>query len=141
MKVVLCFLPLCLLLTSCTPNPTNTPTERTYQYYDVSDKHIEYTDIFTLEGDFYLYIYNQECCHCRSIKQDVIRYSLDKDDFYFLEYVDDIPFSYEDVIYTIGAASLDEFWVTVTPTMYYFSDHVVVEVYEGTSAILDKLEI
>ncbi len=115
-----------------------------YQYYDVSDKHVEYTDIFTLDGDFYLYVYSQVCLHCRNIKQDIIRYSLDKDDFYFLELVDDlydVLIGDQDVIYTIGASSLDEFWLIGTPTMYYFSDHTVVEVYEGTEAILDKLEI
>lgn len=127
---------MCTLLCGCTPMTNSID----YEYDDVLDKHIQFGDIFTMENDYFIYIYMIRCYHCNLIKNQMIEYSMKYDNFYFLECPDEISIS-NDVSHTIGIKTLSELSINGTPTLLMIEDKMLVLNISGSVKILNYLDI
>ncbi len=143
-KFVLLSLVMLLTATGCSKGDAVDSLKEmgSYEYSDVRTLNIEYDEIFSYEGDYYVYIYRSTCEYCEAIKQQIIDFAIDRDDFYFLPDSDEITKkSGYDPSETIGATSLDELWIRGVPTLLTISNHVLVSNVAGGCLILGSLGI
>jgi thiol-disulfide isomerase/thioredoxin len=124
------------LLEGCTTSTTTTSLVSTTTptfgegYIDFSDLHITVvSDQLSMpEVDYYVYYYGDSCSHCLDLKPTLLPIveSLTEDTFYFVR-----VFTIHDVAAGAG--------VTKTPTLIHVVDGVVVDIYEGNTAIISVL--
>ena len=140
MKIIKFMIPL-LALTGCSKNNMISQTEVSEElsYTLIEDKTIEWDQIFDVElDDYYTYIYSPTCGHCNEIKNTVINYGLNHDDFFFVLYNKDIPVITEkDSI--IGNTSIEEIGVVGTPSLFHILNGVLIENIVGSNAIIETL--
>lgn len=114
-------------------------TNRQYDYSDVEEKKIEWNELFSIEKESYLvYIYSPTCGHCNEIKQSVIEFALQSDDFYFVLFAKEINVG-NHIENSIGADNIDEVVILGTPTLLVIRNHVLTDNIAGSSTILTTL--
>ena len=144
MKRALLLMVFTLLFGGCTKNIKQTSQtsieEMSHYDYDViKEKIINWNDLFSVEKDHYnAYIYSKTCVHCNEIKQDIISYGLNHDDFYFIEYNKSIPVS-ESVDATIGKSNVEEISILGTPTLLTIENGILIKNIAGGKAILEAI--
>lgn len=110
-----------IFLISCSVSD-NSSTMVNYDYDMVKNLHLDFENIFNVDKkEYYVYFYSKNCLHCLLLKNKIIPLALKKDNLYFVEYVDEIPIG-SNVIDTIGATTIDEFFIIGTPTLIYIND-------------------
>ena len=110
-------------------------------YNEVSERMIEWQDIFKQEEDFYYcYVFSETCSHCNTIKDYVIDYALRKNNMYFIEYKKDIPIM-GDVSKTIESTSIETVGILGTPTLLEMFNHTLIANVAGEKDVLQKLQI
>ena len=110
-----------------------------YDYDIVKDKMITWNDLLSQELERYdVYIYSTTCLHCLEIKQEIIECSLNRDDFFFIEYNKSIPVS-DDVSETVGEDDLDKITILGTPALLIVENGILVVNVSGPKAILQAL--
>lgn len=110
-----------IFLISCSVSD-NSSTMVNYDYDMVKNLHLDFENIFNVDKkEYYVYFYSKNCLHCLLLKNEIIPLALKKDNLYFVEYVDEIPIG-SNVIDTIGATTIDEFFIIGTPTLIYIND-------------------
>ena len=110
-----------IFLISCSVSD-NSSTMVNYDYDMVKNLHLDFEKIFNVDKkEYYVYFYSKNCLHCLLLKNEIIPLALKKDNLYFVEYVDEIPIG-SNVIDTIGATTIDEFFIIGTPTLIYIND-------------------
>lgn len=131
---------LTFLIISCSePNKDNHNDEVIYEYNDVDHKMTSYENLFSIESEhYYVYIYSLTCGHCQSIKNRVIKFALNHDNFYLLEYVSSIPI-YETIDTTIGATNYINVGILGTPSLLEIYKHVLVNNIAGENEIIKTL--
>lgn len=111
---------------------------REYDYADVEDRFIEWERILSLDNQYYVYIYSSRCGHCNDIKQDVLRYALTHESFYFVSFTKDIPII-QDESTNIGVDSYERLGIVGTPTLFEIHNHIVTNCFTGSTAIIETL--
>ena len=128
-------------LSSCVFNREE-QIKKDYDYEDVSKLQIDWKNAFSLtKTQYFLYFYSKTCGHCEQIKNSIIEYALSSiDDFYFVEYVEEIPLT-TNIELTIGAESWDDFAIRGTPSLAKIENKKVVCNLCGTNDILSFLNL
>ena len=131
---------LTIFITSCSGQKQDTPNnEVIYDYSDVTHKMITYENLFSSESNHYfVYIYSLTCGHCKNIKNRIISYALNHDNFYLLEYVSSIPI-YETIETTIGSTNYIDVGILGTPSLLEICKHVLVSNIAGENEIIKTL--
>ena len=141
MKIIkIALLITCFLLTGCDQKEGESYTCRNdYSYDDVVEKKIGWNEVLSKDKpSYFIYVYFPTCGHCKEIRQDVICFSLSRDDFFFCEYSKEIPvITYvED---TIGKNKIEEIGIVGTPTLLGVEDGVLTMNIVGKNAIIETL--
>ena len=108
--------------------------------YDViKDKEISWNDLLVQDKELYsVYVYSLTCGHCNEIKQEVISYALNRDDFYIVEYSENIPIC--DGQEEQGEKDkLEEICIFGTPSLLFINGGVLVKNIAGSKAILEAI--
>ena len=135
----LIFLPCLFAITSCKEEMSSQLTSRTYE--EVIDKEILWGNIFDIDLDDYIvYFYSPSCGHCRSIKDIIISYALETDNFYLLRFNEEVVVSH-DVSKTIGVKDIENLSILGTPALIEIEEHEVIKNIAGSQAILDFLHL
>lgn len=140
MKTFSKFFTLLLFLTSCSHDPSSSIHK--YEYSDVSDRIIPYTDVFKQEGDeYYIYYYQENCYHCHGIKSKIISYALKNDTpFFFIKIEEDYGFLSHSKEETIGTNDPLKAFSLMTPQLSKVKDEIIIETYIGNEEILNVIE-
>ena len=111
-----------------------------HDYSEVSDRMIEWQDIFEQEDDFYYcYVFSKTCSHCNAIKDYVIDYALRKNNMYFIEFNKNIPIM-SDISYTIEKTNVEDIGILGTPTLLEIFNGTLIANVAGEKNILQKLQ-
>lgn len=138
MKHQLILLSVPFLLGCTTANPPSVKP-KIFDYTDVENKTIVWNDLFNIEkDDYFVYIYSPICGHCNEIKQEVISYSLDHDNFYYILFNKDIKIT-DNLLISIGATNIDDVSIVGTPTLLHIELGVLTENIVGSHAIVETL--
>ena len=129
-----------LPLIGCTKRTGVTSEMIVYDYSDVSDKAIEWKQLFDIEKELYfVYIYSLTCPHCKEIKQDVLNGSInDGWDIYYIEYNSEIPIGERKEQY-IGVSNYEDMAIIGVPTLLEIKEHTLNEMYIGSTSIISTL--
>ncbi|MCF0116593.1 MAG: hypothetical protein HUJ61_00925 [Bacilli bacterium] len=112
-----------------------------HQYSEIEDKKISWNSMFFLaKPQYFIYFYSITCAHCQSIKNDMIEYGLEHDDFFFCE-ADETHKIRENIEVSIGATSLDKFCILGYPSLAKFENKIVTINVAGVSSIYSLLNI
>lgn len=139
----LILLPITLLLLSCSTSKENLAESSftsAYDYLDVEDRFMAWSDLLIREGNYYCYIFSQYCTHCENIKQAVISKALTTEYFYFIAFQKDIIPIIADVGATIGRTDISQIGILGTPTIMEIDNHMVKCNEAGEKAVLSFLE-
>ena len=133
--LLLCF---SLLLSGCVP--TSNIELVIYDYEDVSDARIKWSDIFSQEEDQYsVYFYSVTCGHCAEIKQNVLSYYfLDIETMYFVQTDEETKFGA--VVVLTGISDIDLFHIFGTPFLVNIKEHSVSSYCGGVNSILKYID-
>ena len=115
-------------------------TDAVYEYEDIKDKEIKWSDIFTVEySHYYVYFYSPFCGHCLSIKNEVIRYSFcGSEKIFFVEASDEIKIGTNTEL-TIGATTVEEVWILGYPSLVDIENGVLIMNIAGANTIREFL--
>ncbi len=138
------FLPLlllCLSTVACSPTIEETIEEApAYEYSMIEDKLITKNEVFLQDSNFYyVYIFSKTCTHCGKIKNQIIPYSLGDDNFYYLEFSDQIKIV-SNTAFTIGTYNPEDIAIRGTPTLLIIEDHFLSMNICGADNIANYLE-
>lgn len=141
-KHALLFIPMTLLLTFCS-NDSKTISQykslMEYDYSDIEHLKIEWKDILNKDNSYYVYIYSENCGHCRNIKLDVLNYALSNEGtMYFKKYDKEIPI-YDSTEDTLGTDDYRKIGILGTPTLLGIDNHILVSNITGEEPILQTL--
>lgn len=110
-----------------------------HDYSDMIDRFICWDDIFLLNKEHYfVYIFSYTCRHCNSIKNTVLEYAMNNDNFYFIEYSKVIPIV-SDIESTINQTELQYIGILGTPTLLEIYDNVLIMNAAGENEISNFL--
>lgn len=138
---------LAIVLTSCVdlksePSGkviTYTSSYIEHSYDEVKDKHVFYSDIFSIESDiYYVYFYSTTCSHCNNLKEFIIPLALQRDDIYFVEASQEIVFL-KSIEETIGLTSIEGFGILGYPSLIKIEEHIVKKNLAGILPIRSEL--
>ena len=131
---------LLLCTVSCSKTETSFSSEQIYHDYDeIQEKTIMWNELLNQkQRHYYSYIYSPRCGHCNEIKQEVIDYGLEHNDFYFILYTNDIPVDYE-IETTIGKSDINDVFILGTPSLIEIENSVVINNLAGSKSILMTL--
>lgn len=116
-------------------------TSNILDYDDERFIHIAWSEIFSQNQETYCtYIYSQSCGYCQQLKQDVLSYALSVDNFYFLEYSDDVILT-NNIEKTIGIQKIDQLAILGTPTILEIKNKVLTKNIAGKKKISEYLSI
>ena len=136
-----------IALTSCVDSKTEssgrvityTSSYKEHSYDEVKDKHIFYSDIFSIESDiYYVYFYSTTCSHCNNLKEFIIPLALQRGDIYFVEASQEIVFL-KSVEETIGLTSIEGFGILGYPSLIKIEEHIVKKNLAGILPIRSEL--
>ena len=110
-----------------------------FDYDIIKDKEILWNDLLIQEKESYsVYIYSLTCGHCNEIKQEIISYALNHDDFYIVEYNKNIPIC--DGQEEQGEKDkLEDICIFGTPSLLSINSGVLVKNIAGSKAILEAI--
>lgn len=138
---------LAIVLTSCVDSKTEssgkvityTSSYIEHSYDEVKDKHVFYSDIFSIESDiYYVYFYSTTCSHCNNLKEFIIPLALQRGDIYFVEASQEIVFL-KSVEETIGLTSIEGFGILGYPSLIKIEEHIVKKNLAGILPIRSEL--
>ncbi len=138
---------LAIVLTSCVDSKsepsgkviTYTSSYKERSYDEVKDKHVFYSDIFSIEYDiFYVYFYSTTCSHCNNLKEFIIPLALQRGDIYFVEASQEIVFL-KSIEETIGLTSIEGFGILGYPSLIKIEEHIVKKNLAGILPIRSEL--
>ena len=135
MKKFICIF-LTLFLIACQGSP------KVYSYQDVNSKHLTYENIFfPTNYHYFIYVYSGGCYVCDSIKQEIISYSLNDENFYFLLYSHELvpPEENFDQTTILGVDDVKNIYLIGTPSMLEIKGGKIDNYYLGSEKILTKL--
>ena len=136
-----------IVLTSCVDSKTEssgrvityTSSYKEHSYDEVKDKHVFYSDIFSIESDiYYVYFYSTTCSHCNNLKEFIIPLALQRGDIYFVEASQEIVFL-KSVEETIGLTSIEGFGILGYPSLIKIEEHIVKKNLAGILPIRSEL--
>lgn len=131
------------LLVACSKTEQSTSSETillSHDYSEVSERMIEWKDVFMQQEDFYYcYVFSKTCSHCNAIKDYVIDYALRKNNMYFIEFNKNIPIT-SDVSYTIEKTRVEDIGILGTPTLLEIFNGTLIANVAGEKNILQKLQ-
>ena len=136
-----------IVLTSCVDSKTEssgrvityTSSYKEHSYDEVKDKHVFYSDIFSIESDiYYVYFYSTTCPHCNNLKEFIIPLALQRGDIYFVEASQEIVFL-KSVEETIGLTSIEGFGILGYPSLIKIEEHIVKKNLAGILPIRSEL--
>ena len=135
------FIILFTFLTSCS-NVDISSSIHNYEYSDISNKIINYLDVFNFGKEkYYIYYYQVNCYHCHGIKSKVIDYALYcEDPFYFVDVEKDYGFLSRTKEETIGTSNPYEAFALMTPQLSIVEGGKITETYIGDEEILNIIE-
>ena len=108
-------------------------------YDSITDKLISWNELLIQEKEKYrVYVYSVTCGHCNDIKQQILSYSLDKDDLYFIEYNQSIPICNSDVT-LMETNNLDDVCIFGTPSLLTVEKGFLTENIAGSTRILESI--
>ena len=111
----------------------------TYDYSDIVDRTIQWSEILSQEANYYAYVYSETCGHCKEIKQEVLKYAIEiNQNFYFILFNKEIPIIEKDSS-NIGIDNYLKLGICGTPTLFEINNHVVITCYTGSKAIINTL--
>lgn len=138
---------LAIVLTSCVDSKTEssgrvityTSSYKEHSYDEVKDKHVFYSDIFSIESDiYYVYFYSTTCSHCNNLKEFIIPLALQRGDIYFVEASQEIVFL-KSIDETIGLTSIEGFGILGYPSLIKIEEHIVKKNLAGILPIRSEL--
>ena len=138
---------LAIVLTSCVDSKTEssgrviiyTSSYKEHSYDEVKDKHVFYSDIFSIESDiYYVYFYSTTCSHCNNLKEFIIPLALQRGDIYFVEASQEIVFL-KSIDETIGLTSIEGFGILDYPSLIKIEEHIVKKNLAGILPIRSEL--
>lgn len=138
---------LAIVLTSCVDSKsepsgkviTYTSSYTEHSYDEVKDKHVFYSDIFSIGSDtYYVYFYSTTCSHCNNLKEFIISLALQRDDIYFVEASQEIVFL-KSIEETIGLTSIEGFGILGYPSLIKIEEHIVKKNLAGILPIRSEL--
>jgi len=138
---------LAIVLTSCVDSKTEssgrvityTSSYKEHSYDEIKDKHVFYSDIFSIESDiYYVYFYSTTCSHCNNLKEFIIPLALQRGDIYFVEASQEIVFL-KSVEETIGLTSIEGFGILGYPSLIKIEEHIVKKNLAGILPIRSEL--
>jgi len=140
MTRISCFSFLLLLTSSCSINE-NAFSNTEYSYCDIEHLKIGCSEIFDINQElYYVFIYSSGCYYCKQIEGSIVEVALKSDDlFYFVEYTDSISIV-NDVEFTIGANSFNDFAILGTPTLIKIERKILKLNIAGSSEIAKIIE-
>lgn len=140
-----------ILLTGCFSNESTTSKSSTrpiptiltseYDYDDVKDKTIYWSNIFSITNDdYYVYFFSKTCSHCQSLKDFVVKKAIERGDIYFVESSDQDIFL-KDVSSTIGLTSVEGFGILGHPSLIEITNKTIIKNIAGIQPIRSELSI
>lgn len=138
---------LAIVLTSCVDSKsepsgkviTYTSSYKEHSYDEVKDKHVFYSDIFSIESNtYYVYFYSTTCSHCNNLKEFIISLALQRDDIYFVEASQEIVFL-KSIEETIGLTSIEGFGILGYPSLIKIEEHIIKKNIAGILPIRSEL--
>ena len=142
MKKLLSF-SLLLTLLGCSNNTSTDTIDYTptisHDYKEVEDKFISWDNLFKIEQAwYYVYIFSYSCGHCLNIKNEIIEYSLNHDNFYFVEFNKDIPIL-TNIEETINQIDIQYVGILGTPSLLEIYNKVLIGNVAGEKEILKTI--
>lgn len=106
-----------------------------HDYDEVGERFITWESLFDINNDWYfVYVFSYTCGHCQNIKNEVIEYSLNHDNFYFVEYSKDIPIL-ATVEETINQTEIQYVGILGTPSLLEVYNKVLINNVAGEKEI------
>ncbi|MCQ2794893.1 MAG: hypothetical protein MJ214_01620 [Bacilli bacterium] len=136
-KILLLAIP---LLFSCSNNEEHEkdPVIPHHSYEEVSDKMVNWLDVFTHDEDYCVYFFSRTCQYCDSIRDEVIEIALTHlTPIYFCNDNTIVTDRYLDVESTIGQGDISEFRIKGFPSIIEVDNHLVKTHCPGKSATLN----
>ena len=129
-----------LLCTSCNQviqNEEEKPEETKLDYSITTSEQIRWEEIFKQKEERYLiYFYSPYCGYCRSIKEDILSYYLlNKDRMYFVDSIEQKAIYGYPSEELMGVKSIEDFYITGTPTLVEITNLTVTNLYVGADNI------
>ena len=113
--------------------------EISFDYEDVNEYHIEWSQLLTLDNHYYAYIYSPTCGHCRDIKKDMIKARIIyKIEVYYIKYNKDIKIvdSNEGLV---GVNDIKKLGILGTPSLFEIDNHETKNYYAGKTEIINTM--
>lgn len=118
-------------------NEEEIPTE--HDYSEVASKQILWNNIFSVGlDDYFVYFYSANCSHCLEIKNEVIEYALNNNNFFFVKSTNKDVVT-KDTKNTIGVSFVGDFSIIGYPSLAKIKDGKVVKNIGGKSQILSAI--
>ena len=145
------YLLLCsIFLSSCVINNTKSTTinsestnyETIHDYSEISDKKINWNEMFSVNyKQYFVYFYSLGCHHCNELKNDIIEFALNgQEHIYFIQESIDFVIS-DNIDNTIGISSIENMAILGFPSLVYINNSRVMENIGGISKIRNRLKI
>lgn len=133
MRKLLIFTTLSLLIGGCSKERLN--------YSAFNDIHILWDEIFEMESyQYYVYLYSTSCVHCQSIEGIILPFARkNKDAFYLLKETGSFVYK-EEIEKTIGANTIENFYVQGVPTLVLITDHKIMVHLLGKTQIIGYIK-
>ena len=112
-----------------------------HQYSEIENKKITWNSMFfAAKPQYFVYFHSLTCAHCQAIKNDIIEYGLEHENFYFCE-ADETHKIRDSIADSIGATTIDKFCILGYPSLAYFENKTVVANVAVMSNIYSLLNI
>ncbi|MGM9858852.1 MAG: hypothetical protein ACI311_06370 [Bacilli bacterium] len=128
---------LSLFLVSCrTNNEVKISEPSQYEYSDITIYLIDKEEIFSFANEtYYIYFYKENCSHCNSIKQTVIKKALERNDIYFYDDTNE-SIKIKDITNSLlGISKSEDIFIYGTPMLISITQAKISSYYLGTEQI------
>ncbi len=140
---------LCLSLTSCSlisssiedTSFSQIEEEIDHNYKEIKDKKLTWNCLFfDAKVEYSVYCYSLTCSHCSNIKNKVINYALNNENFYFYEDSSSTVLS-DEIKTTIGISSSDKLVIKGFPTLLKINQKTLTKNIYGEAFISKELNL
>ena len=127
---------------STTINSESTNYETIHDYSEISDKKLNWNEMFSVNyKQYFVYFYSLGCHHCNELKNDIIEFALNgQEHIYFIQESIDFVIS-DNIDNTIGISSIENMAILGFPSLVYINNSRVMENIGGISKIRNRLKI
>lgn len=138
----ICTFIIALFLVSCNKNNEVKISEKNqYDYKDITQLIINKEEIFSFANDsYYVYFYKENCSHCNSIKQTIIKEAVKRNDIYFFDDTGDILKVKDLKNPIIGISKSEDIFIYGTPMLINVEYGAISSFYLGTEQIINFLD-